>query len=102
VNGHFEMSAIIAASLREQIDNGTLKPGDVVSILDLVSEWRTSPAPVVQAVRAIANEGRVRLCIGYGHVVQPRPGPPREKEDQRCPDCGYLFCASGHSIECIK
>jgi hypothetical protein len=33
------------------MDDGTLKPGDVVSIVELIGAWAAAPLPVTQAVQ---------------------------------------------------
>ena len=49
--GHPGNREQMAAALRAQMDDGTLKPGDVVSIVELIGAWAAAPLPVTQAVQ---------------------------------------------------
>jgi AcrR family transcriptional regulator len=72
--------AQIAAELRDQIDNGTLAPGDrVPSTREITQRWGVAMATATKALAALRQEGMVRPIPGVGTVVggrQPARGRP--------------------------
>lgn len=61
----------IADDIRERIENGTLGPGDRVSITALCSRY---PRPVARqtaakALRLLESEGLIRRWPGLGYIV---------------------------------
>src|SRR5580658_1152888 len=72
--------AQIAAELRDQIDNGTLAPGDrVPSTREITQRWGVAMATATKALAALRQEGIVRPIPGVGTVVdgrQPARGRP--------------------------
>src|ERR1700678_3886462 len=71
--------AQIAAELRDQIDNGTLAPGDrVPSTREITQRWGVAMATATKALAALRQEGIVRAIPGVGTVVgrEPAHGHP--------------------------
>jgi len=73
--------AQIAAELRDQINKGTLAPGDrVPSTREITQRWGVAMATATKALAALRQEGIVRAIPGVGTVVggrPPAPGRPR-------------------------
>ncbi|MFY9774117.1 MAG: GntR family transcriptional regulator [Trebonia sp.] len=73
--------AQIAAELRDQIEKGTLAPGDrVPSTREITQRWGVAMATATKALAALRQEGIVRPIPGVGTVVcgrQPAHAPPR-------------------------
>ena len=62
--------AQIAAELRDQINNGTLAPGDrVPSTREITQRWGVAMATATKALAALRQEGIVRPVPGVGTVV---------------------------------
>src|ERR1700733_5296900 len=72
--------AQIAAELRDQINNGTLAPGDrVPSTREITQRWGVAMATATKALAALRQEGMIRPIPGVGTVVvgrQPAQGRP--------------------------
>jgi AcrR family transcriptional regulator len=72
--------AQIAAELRDQIEKGTLAPGDrVPSTREITQRWGVAMATATKALAALRREGIVRPIPGVGTVVgghQPARGRP--------------------------
>src|ERR1700688_4010713 len=72
--------AQIAAELRDQIEDGTLAPGDrVPSTREITQRWGVAMATATKALTALRQEGIVRPIPGVGTVVggrQPAHGRP--------------------------
>ncbi|MGH3204020.1 MAG: TetR/AcrR family transcriptional regulator C-terminal domain-containing protein [Streptosporangiaceae bacterium] len=72
--------AQIAAELRDQIEKGTLAPGDrVPSTREITQRWGVAMATATKALAALRQEGMVRPIPGVGTVVvgrQPAHGRP--------------------------
>lgn len=51
----------IASELRLQIIKGSIRPGEVISENRIAAEFGTSRSPVREALRALSNEGLIRL-----------------------------------------
>ena len=72
--------AQIAAELRNQIEEGTLAPGDrVPSTREITQRWGVAMATATKALAALRQEGIVRPVPGVGTVVvgrQPAHGRP--------------------------
>jgi DNA-binding transcriptional regulator YhcF (GntR family) len=72
--------AQIAAELRDQIEKGTLAPGDrVPSTREITQRWGVAMATATKALAALRQEGIVRPIPGVGTVVgdrQPSHGRP--------------------------
>ena len=72
--------AQIAAELRDQIEKGTLAPGDrVPSTREITQRWGVAMATATKALAALRQEGIVRPIPGVGTVVggrQPVHGRP--------------------------
>jgi AcrR family transcriptional regulator len=71
--------AQIAAELRDQIEQGTLAPGDrVPSTREITQRWGVAMATATKALAALRQEGIVRPIPGVGTVVggQPAHGRP--------------------------
>src|SRR6202161_959115 len=72
--------AQIAAELRDQIENGTLAPGDrVPSTREITQRWGVAMATATKALAALRQEGMIRPMPGVGTVVvgrQPAQGRP--------------------------
>jgi AcrR family transcriptional regulator len=67
--------AQIAAELRDQIEKGTLAPGDrVPSTREITQRWGVAMATATKALAALRQEGIVRPIPGVGTVVGGR-GP---------------------------
>jgi ABC-type glycerol-3-phosphate transport system substrate-binding protein len=59
--------------LREQIDQGYLKPGDKIPTeAELCAQYAISRTPVRQAVLELAREGLLTRTVGRGTFVAPR------------------------------
>jgi AcrR family transcriptional regulator len=71
--------AQIAAELRDQIEKGTLAPGDrVPSTREITQRWGVAMATATKALAALRQEGIVRPIPGVGTVVGGRrPAPAR-------------------------
>jgi AcrR family transcriptional regulator len=66
--------AQIAADLRDQIEQGTLAPGDrVPSTREITQRWGVAMATATKALTALRQEGLVRPVPGVGTVVGDRP-----------------------------
>ncbi|MDX6389598.1 MAG: hypothetical protein QOJ73_661, partial [Streptosporangiaceae bacterium] len=62
--------AQIAADLRDQIEKGTLAPGDrVPSTREITQRWGVAMATATKALAALRQEGIVRPIPGVGTVV---------------------------------
>jgi AcrR family transcriptional regulator len=71
--------AQIAAELRDQIENGTLAPGDrVPSTREITQRWGVAMATATKALAALRQEGVIRPIPGVGTVVVGRQ-PARER-----------------------
>jgi AcrR family transcriptional regulator len=72
--------AQLAAELRDQIEKGTLAPGDrVPSTREITQRWGVAMATATKALATLRQEGMVRPIPGVGTVVggrQPAPGRP--------------------------
>ena len=72
--------AQIVAELRDQIEKGTLAPGDrVPSTREIAQRWGVAMATATKALTALRQEGIVRPIPGVGTVVggrQPAHGRP--------------------------
>lgn len=65
--------AQIAAELRDQIEKGTLAPGDrVPSTREITQRWGVAMATATRALAALRQEGIVRPIPGVGTVVAGR------------------------------
>ena len=63
----------IAADLREQIESGALRPGDMVpSITRLSQEYGVSKGTAVKALDMLRREGLTRSVVGWGTFVAER------------------------------
>ena len=70
--------AQIAAELRDQIEKGTLAPGDrVPSTREITQRWGVAMATATKALAALRREGIVRPIPGVGTVVGGRQPAPR-------------------------
>lgn len=66
----------IAADLREQIESGRLRPGDMVpSITRLSQEYGVSKGTAVKALDVLRREGLTRSVAGWGTFVADRKAP---------------------------
>ena len=66
--------AQIAAELRDQIEKGTLAPGDrVPSTREITQRWGVAMATATKALTALRQQGIVRPIPGVGTVVGGRP-----------------------------
>jgi DNA-binding GntR family transcriptional regulator len=69
----------LACSVRQQVDDGTLKPGDLVVIGRLLREHGLKTRETAgRALRLLEREGRLRQFPGYGYVVQHAHARPRQ------------------------
>jgi GntR family phosphonate transport system transcriptional regulator len=59
----------LADSLRRQLDDGTLQPGDRPSIGQLSPELGISRKTIARALRALEDEGRLHRQPGTGYIV---------------------------------
>ena len=74
VTGDPRRYARVAADVRRQIDDGTLKPGDTVPAVPLARQHGVDPHTAVKGLRLLAEEGRLRRYPGIGYAVTaPRP-----------------------------
>ena len=65
--------AQIVADLRDQIETGTLAPGDrVPSTREITQRWGVAMATATKALTALRQEGIVRPIPGVGTVVGGR------------------------------
>lgn len=62
-------SATIAADLGEHIVAGRLKPGTILRVDTLASEYEVSPTPVREALHTLVAEGLVTKAGGSGYTV---------------------------------
>jgi AcrR family transcriptional regulator len=70
--------AQIAAELRDQIEKGTLAPGDrVPSTREITQRWGVAMATATKALATLRQEGIVRPIPGVGTVVDGRPSHGR-------------------------
>lgn len=67
----------IADNLETQIVAGLLEPGEVVTVSELVEEFRVARQTARQALRLIEEKGLVAGCGTTGFVVT-----------HKCPTCG--------------
>lgn len=62
----------IAASLRERIESGELRPGDALpSINRIAQEWGCAKTTAAKALNMLKAEGLVRGVQGWGTIVVP-------------------------------
>jgi len=69
-------SVHIAATVRRQIDDGTLRPGTPVSITTLASQHHVDRETAAKGLRILVGEERLALWPGYGYLVTSTPGRP--------------------------
>ena len=62
--------ARIAAAVRRQIDDGTLKPGDTVPIGPLTRQHGVARRTAASGLRLLETEGRLKRYPGHGYTVQ--------------------------------
>ena len=62
-------SEIVLESLREQIINGTLQPGEKLAEAEIAQKFGLSRGPVREALRQLAFEGLVDYCPNKGCTV---------------------------------
>jgi GntR family transcriptional regulator len=60
----------IAAAIRRQTEDGTLKPGDTVPISALARQHGVARNTASRALRLLETEGRLKCYPGYGYTVQ--------------------------------
>lgn len=65
----------VAEEARGRIADGTLQPGDVASIADLVPEAGVSRKTVAKALVALVAEELLERRRGVGYVVAEAPQP---------------------------
>jgi DNA-binding GntR family transcriptional regulator len=66
----------IAAVIRIRIIDGTLTPGQAVSITTLTQEFAVARITARKALRQLVSEGRMEQPRGYDYYVrQPAPAP---------------------------
>ena len=72
--------ARIADDIRADIADGTLKPGDNISILETVERSGASHQTAAKALRLLETEGALRRYPGVGYYVldPPEPAPPAD------------------------
>jgi DNA-binding GntR family transcriptional regulator len=77
----------IAASIRQRISSGELRPGDrVPSTRAITREWGVAVATATKALAALQAEGLVRGVVGVGTVVAQRPRGAPQGTNRREPD----------------
>jgi DNA-binding GntR family transcriptional regulator len=59
----------IAAAVRAQIDDGTLKLGDTVPITALTRQHGVARRTAARALRLLETEGCLKRYPGYGYTV---------------------------------
>lgn len=65
----------IAANIRQQIETGSLKPGEQLPTLSAIAEaWNVSLAPVRQAFALLTTEGLIATHRGAAATVAEAPG----------------------------
>ncbi|RZS32526.1 TetR family transcriptional regulator [Herbihabitans rhizosphaerae] len=70
--------ARIAAGIRDQIESGSLRPGDrVPSTRQLTKDWNVAMATATKALAALRQDGLVRAVPGVGTVVAGQPAAAR-------------------------
>lgn len=63
----------IAGSIRQQILDGTLRPGDPIpSVRDMSEQWSCAPGTVQRAYRELAAQGLIDSQVGQGSWVAER------------------------------
>ena len=62
--------AQIADTIGHWLDEGTLKPGDKVTITDLAEDYRVNRRTAARGLHVLAGEGRLRRFPGFGYAVQ--------------------------------
>jgi DNA-binding GntR family transcriptional regulator len=60
----------IADTVRQWLDDGTLKPGDKVTITDLAENYRVTRQTAAKGLHVLAGEGRLKRFPGFGYAVQ--------------------------------
>jgi DNA-binding GntR family transcriptional regulator len=65
----------IAAAVRRQVDDGTLKPRDTVPIAALTREHGVSRKTAAKALGVLEAEGRLKRYPGLGYTVQGHQQP---------------------------
>ena len=69
----------VACLLRQRLDDGTLKPGGLVVIGDVLREYGLKTRQTAsRALRLLEGEGRLKRFPGYGYMVQASPGQERQ------------------------
>jgi AcrR family transcriptional regulator len=87
--------AQIAAELRDQIEKGTLAPGDrVPSTREITQRWGVAMATATKALAALRQESLVRPVPGVGTVVAERP-PSRGRPVALVPPAAPASQAAG-------
>jgi GntR family transcriptional regulator len=66
----------VASAIRAKIAAGTIKPGDTLSINDLVHEHGCARQTAARALRILATDGLLTRYPGLGYYVEDPPGPP--------------------------
>ncbi|MFH8294952.1 GntR family transcriptional regulator [Streptomyces sp. NPDC018059] len=68
----------VADTLREQIDDGRLKPGDRIgSLSELQEQFGVSDTVILEARKVLVAEGLLQPRSGDGTYVRERPAPRR-------------------------
>lgn len=63
-------SDMVADALRDLIDSGELKPGDMLRQRDIAKRFNTSPTPVREALHRLEAEGYVESRLHHGATVR--------------------------------
>jgi AcrR family transcriptional regulator len=81
--------ARIAAELRDQIEDGTLRPGDrMPSTRDIIQRWGVAMATATKVLGTLRQEGLVHPVPGVGTLVAARPRPADRTPPARRPGTG--------------
>jgi DNA-binding GntR family transcriptional regulator len=64
----------LATIIRNEINDGTRKPGSVISITILHEQYKLARQTCSKALRLLAGEGQVKRWTGYGYHVSRNDG----------------------------
>jgi DNA-binding GntR family transcriptional regulator len=60
----------VARAICRKIESGELKPGDTVSIADLMEKYGVARQTASKGLRVLCKEGRMNRWPGVGYTVQ--------------------------------
>jgi len=90
----------IANHIRDQINNGTLRPGDEVpSERQIAADWSVARPTAARALEALRNQGLVESRQGAGTFVKDQPTARRARERYvRSRQIGRIYAPGEYAV----